>query len=546
MKIALAQVNPTVGDLEGNAERLCKAYEQAATAGADLVIAPELSLCGYPPRDLLLKRGFVDRNLASLDKLSESVGEVGLIVGHVGRNSIRPGREATNAATLLHEGRVHATRSKTLLPTYDVFDEDRYFEPARENTPVAFRGRQLGLTICEDVWNDEGYWRDHHYDRNPVNELIGAGAEVILNLSASPWHLGKERMRLEMLETLAKSIQRPLFYCNAIGGNDELIFDGGSLAFDSAGQLLVRGKYFAEDCVSVSLDSTGEVSPSDQPDEAMLHEALVLGIRDYLGKCGFDSAVIGLSGGIDSAVTASLAVEALGAENVRGISMPSQYSSAGSLDDAKALATNLSIQYDIVPIHSVFDLLKNELVPVFDARPEDVAEENMQARLRGLILMAISNKFGALVLTTGNKSELAVGYCTLYGDMCGGLAAISDVPKTMVYRLAQWINRDREIIPAATLDKPPSAELRADQKDADSLPPYDELDPILQLYVEAGQSAADIIAAGHNVEIVNRIIRLVDQNEYKRRQAAPGLKVTSKAFGIGRRIPVAQRFRDKE
>jgi len=546
MKIALAQVNPTVGDLEGNAARLRKAYDQAVGGGADLVVTPELALCGYPPRDLLLQSDFLERNRVSLDALAGSVGETGFIVGHVSANENHPGRPATNSATLLHQGRVQTTRTKTLLPTYDVFDEDRYFEPAQENNPVPFRGHQLGLTICEDVWNDEGYWRAPRYDRNPVQDLVESGAEIILNLSASPWHLGKERMRREMLGAQAKSIQRPLFYCNATGGNDELIFDGGSLAFGPAGQTWARGKFFGEDCVLVDLDSPIEATPADADDEAMLHDALVMGVRDYLGKCGFNNAVIGLSGGIDSAVTAALAVAALGAENVRGVSMPSQFSSAGSLDDAQALAAHLGIQYDVIPIHSSFDLLKSELAPVFGSCPEDVTEENMQARLRGLILMAVSNKFGSLVLTTGNKSELAVGYCTLYGDMCGGLAVISDVPKTMVYRLAHWINRDDEVIPAATINKPPSAELRPDQKDEDSLPPYDQLDPILQLYVEAGHSAGEIVAAGHDAPTVRRITQLVDQNEYKRRQAAPGLKVTTKAFGVGRRIPVAQRFDDQQ
>jgi NAD+ synthetase len=429
-----------------------------------------------------------------------------------------------------------------LLPTYDVFDEARYFEPATENTPVDFNGHSLGLTVCEDVWNDEEFWCDRRYRANPVEALVEQGAELILNVSASPWHLGKHQMRADMLASLAAKVARPLLYCNAVGGNDELIFDGGSLALDAAGKTIAQGKFFAEDLVMVDTEASPIVCAASE-DEALLHDALVLGVRDYLGKCGFRSAVIGLSGGIDSAVTAVLAVAALGKENVRGVALPSQYSSAGSLDDAQALAENLGIQYDVIPIETGFETAKQSLAPVFGDRPEDVTEENMQARLRGLLLMAMSNKFGSLVLTTGNKSELAVGYCTLYGDMCGGLAVISDVPKTMVYRLARWMNRDGEVIPASTIEKPPSAELRPDQKDEDSLPPYDVLDAILERYVVEGQSAEEIIAADFDADTVHRIARLIDLNEYKRRQAAPGLKVTSKAFGVGRRIPVAQRYR---
>jgi NAD+ synthetase len=437
---------------------------------------------------------------------------------------------------------VVATRTKSLLPTYDVFDEARYFEPATENTPVDFNGHSLGLTVCEDVWNDEDFWCDRRYRSNPVEALVEQGAELILNVSASPWHLGKHRMRADMLASLATKVARPLLYCNAVGGNDELIFDGGSLALNAEGKPIAPGKFFAEDLVMVDTEAS-PIELSTPKDEALLHDALVLGVRDYLGKCGFRSAVIGLSGGIDSAVTAVLAVAALGKENVRGVALPSQYSSAGSLDDAQTLTENLGIQYDVVPIKAGFETAKQSLESVFGDRLEDVTEENIQARLRGLLLMAMSNKFGSIVLTTGNKSELAVGYCTLYGDMCGGLAVISDVPKTMVYRLARWMNRDGEVIPASTIEKPPSAELRPDQKDEDSLPPYDVLDAILERYVVEGQSVNEIIAADFDADTVRRIARLIDLNEYKRRQAAPGLKVTSKAFGVGRRIPVAQRYR---
>ena len=541
MKLALAQINTTVGDFAGNLALIRKAYARGMADGAELVVAPELAITGYPPRDLLLKSGFNEGNLAALTELAQSVGEVGLVVGHVGVNEKHPGRQAVNAVSLLHHGKVAATRTKTLLPTYDVFDEDRYFEPAPDNTPVEFNGRKLGLTICEDVWNDDSFWADPRYRANPVDGLVKQGAEVIVNVSASPWNLGKEGMRREMLASLATNAQRPVVYCNAVGGNDELVFDGGSLALNAQGEVLAAGAQFTEALVAVDLDGT--VQAVSEPQEmALLHDALVLGVQDYLGKCGFRSAVIGLSGGIDSAVTAALAVKALGAENVRGISMPSAYSSQGSLDDSAALAANLGIQYDVIPIHAGFEMMKASLEPIFGDRPEDVTEENMQARLRGLILMAASNKFGSLVLTTGNKSELAVGYCTLYGDMCGGLAVISDVPKTKVFELAHWINRDEVIIPEATITKPPSAELRPDQKDQDSLPPYEVLDAILERYVVESQSVSEIVTSGFDEATVQRIVRLIDLNEYKRRQAAPGLKVTSKAFGVGRRIPVAQRY----
>jgi NAD+ synthase (glutamine-hydrolysing) len=424
-----------------------------------------------------------------------------------------------------------------------VFDEDRYFEPATENLPCELNGRKIGVTICEDAWNDEDFWQDRRYRINPIAELANEGAELIFNLSASPWHLGKNRIRHAMLGSLAKKVQRPLLYSNLIGGNDELIFDGASLAFDAKGELLARGKMFEEDFVVVDSDASSAVVPPDMPDDEKVYRGLVLGLRDYLHKCGFKAAVLGLSGGIDSAVTAVLAVEALGAENVRGISLPAQYSSQGSLDDARILAKHLGIKYDIVPIQPMFVAAKEQLREVFRGCGEDTTEENIQARLRGVVLMAISNKFGSLLLTTGNKSELAVGYCTLYGDMCGGLAVISDVPKTMVYRIAKWINREREIIPEASITKPPSAELRPDQTDQDSLPPYDVLDAILEAYVVQMKSASDIAQSGFDEATVKRVVRLIDFAEYKRRQAAPGLKVTTKAFGVGRRVPIAQSHR---
>ena len=543
MKIALAQINPTVGDLTGNEARILAAYRRGVEAGVEIVVFPELAITGYPPRDLLHKSRFIPDNLAVLERLAAATGETGLLVGYVGRNERQPGREATNSVALLQHGKILATRAKMLLPTYDVFDEDRYFEPAQENAPVDFNGRKIGLTICEDVWNDEAFWDERRYLRNPARELVEAGAEILFNVSASPWHLGKDRLRVEMLSSLVAQIRRPFVYCNAIGGNDELLFDGASLAFDAAGRLITQGAMFREDFLLLDTDTAAPVAPTSLADEEALYRALVLGVRDYFQKCGFKSAVLGLSGGIDSALTAVIAVEALGAENVRGVSLPSQYSSQGSLDDARILAENLGIRYDIVPIQPVFEPVKGQLTDIFAGRSEDTTEENIQARLRGVILMAMSNKFGSLLLTTGNKSELAVGYCTLYGDMCGGLAVISDVPKTMVYRLSEWINRDREIIPRASITKPPSAELRPDQTDQDSLPPYDVLDAILEAYVVGGKSRAEIVAAGFEQPTVERVARLIDLNEYKRRQAAPGLKITSKAFGVGRRMPIAQRYR---
>jgi NAD+ synthetase len=543
VKIALAQINPTVGDLTGNEARILAAYRRGAEAGVEIVVFPELAITGYPPRDLLHKSRFIPDNLAVLERLAAATGETGLLVGYVGRNDRQPGREATNSVALLQNGKILATRAKMLLPTYDVFDEDRYFEPARENAPVDFNGRKIGLTICEDVWNDEAFWDERRYLRNPARELVEAGAEILFNVSASPWHLGKDRLRVEMLSSLVAQIRRPFVYCNAIGGNDELLFDGASLAFDPAGRLITQGAMFREDFLILDTDAAPPIAPTSVADEEALHRALVLGVRDYFQKCSFKSAVLGLSGGIDSALTAVIAVEALGADNVRGVSLPSQYSSQGSLDDARILAENLDIRYDIVPIQPVFEPVKGQLADIFAGRAEDTTEENIQARLRGVILMAMSNKFGSLLLTTGNKSELAVGYCTLYGDMCGGLAVISDVPKTMVYRLSEWINRDREIIPRASITKPPSAELRPDQTDQDSLPPYDVLDAILEAYVVCGKSRAEIVAAGFDQPTVDRVVRLIDVNEYKRRQAAPGLKITTKAFGVGRRMPIAQRYR---
>ena len=543
MKVAFGQINTTVGDLKGNGEKIVAVYQKTAQAGADLVLFPELATCGYPPRDLLLKNRFIDRNLEMLETLAKATGKTGMVIGYVGRNKSGVGREATNSVALLQNGKVVAMRDKTLLPTYDVFDEDRYFEPATKNEVVEFNGRKIGLTVCEDVWNDEDFWHDsRRYRLDPARELVKAGAELILNVSASPWHWGKNKTRQDMLASLAAKHGAPLLYCNLVGGNDELVFDGSSLAFDAKGNLIAEGAHFKEDFFIVDLKAAKPVESRPIVVEESIYNALVLGLRDYLHKCGFKSAVLGLSGGIDSAITAVIAAEALGPENVRGVSLPSQFSSQGSLDDAAALARRLGIRYDVVPIQPVFESAKQQLRSVFKGLAEDTTEENMQARIRGMILMAMSNKFGSLLLTTGNKSELAVGYCTIYGDMCGGLAVISDVPKTMIYKVSKWVNRKEEIIPDASITKPPSAELRPNQTDQDSLPPYEVLDAILEMYVVQMRSSAEIIAAGFDEAVVRKIVRLIDLSEYKRRQAAPGLKVTSKAFGVGRRIPIAQRY----
>lgn len=549
MRVALAQINTTVGDLSGNESRILEAYLSGSDSRADLVVFPELTLTGYPPRDLLLRDAFIEANLAALDRLAKATGKTGLVIGFVGRNGRNPGRGLTNSVALLAEGSIVAVRHKTLLPTYDVFDEDRYFDPAESNEPVPFRGQHLGLTVCEDFWNDEDFWSERRYRPNPATNLVEAGATVLINLSASPWHLGKERTRHAMLSQLAAKCRVPVVYVNLVGGNDELVFDGQSCVMDAQGRRIAQSRAFASDLVLVELGEAKPVDLETACDEQRLHDALVLGTRDYLQKCGFRSVVLGLSGGIDSAVVACLAVAALGADNVRGLSLPSEFSSQGSLDDARDLACNLGIDYDVVPIQSPFEAMKAQLAPLFAGRTEDTTEENLQARLRGVTLMAMSNKFGSLLLTTGNKSELAVGYCTLYGDMCGGLSVISDVPKTLVYRLARWINDDaqrrtgRNLIPESSITKPPSAELRPNQTDQDSLPPYEVLDAILEGYVVEDRSAEDLIASGLDATAVRRVVRLIDGSEYKRRQAAPGLKVTSRAFGVGRRMPIAQRWK---
>ncbi len=544
MRIGVLQLNSTIGAYAANRDRLLAGYEQLGRAGAEFVLAPELFLCGYPPRDLLLRPDFIDANLAALQEVAAAIGNIPLCLGFVDRNLARPGRPLVNAAAVLQNGAVIWRTTKSLLPTYDVFDEDRYFEPAKTVAPFEFNGRKLGITICEDIWNDEDFWPERLYRRDPVKELIAQGADLILNISASPWSVGKEQTRLAMLQRVARDENVPLVQVNAIGANDELIFDGHSVALDRRGAVLALAKGFAEDTFVVEVDEATESGAVNWPGrEELLFHALTLGIRDYVQKCGFKSVVLGLSGGIDSAIVAVLAVAALGAEQVLGVSMPARYSSQGSLSDAEALAKNLGIRYEVLAIEPAFKAMEGQLARVFANTKPNEAEENLQSRLRGLTLMALSNKFGSLVLTTGNKSEMAVGYCTLYGDMCGALAVIADVFKTEVYALARWINRDRVVIPEDSISKPPSAELRPDQKDQDSLPPYEVLDAILQLYVVDLLGKDEIIRRGFDASVVNDVINKVTFSEYKRRQAAPGLKVSPRAFGTGRRIPVAQRFR---
>ena len=542
MKIGFAQINATVGDLSGNYELIISAYERLAAAGAQLILTPELAITGYPPQDLVFKSRFVPENLAILDKLHGRVEGAALLVGFVDRNE-RRGKPFRNAAALLERGKPIRKTYKSLLPTYDVFDEERYFQPADHVEPFDVQGRKIGVTICEDIWT-EHYLPRPLYDCEPVRSLVEQGAEIIVNLSSSPFSLHKPAVRYEMVAGLATAYHRPICYCNLVGGNDQLVFDGDSIAVNASGNLIAQLAGFREDEKIVDTNSTAAIEFRESKTPEQLFAVLSLGVRDYFRKCNFHSAVIGLSGGVDSAVTAAIAVDALGDENVIGVSMPSPYSSRGSIDDARTLARNLRIKLLEIPITDAFRDFKSQFKEIFKGMPENETEENMQPRLRAMTLMALSNKFGHLVLSTGNKSELAVGYCTIYGDMAGGLAVISDVPKTMVYEVARWINREREIIPRSTIEKAPSAELKPDQKDQDTLPPYEILDQILQLYIEENLSARDIIARGFDEKTVRWVQRRVDLNEYKREQAAPGLKVTSRAFGLGRKMPIAQKYVD--
>jgi len=523
---------------------------EAAAARADTVVFPELSLPGYPPRDLLEKRSFLERTEAELQRLAAETAELPLtlICGTVKFSDSATGNLLYNNAVALRGGEVVFEQTKMLLPTYDVFDESRYFEPAKEQSPFPLDGIPVALTVCEDAWNDKQYWERRLYSRDPVEELFHAGAKVLISINASPWHMGKRRLRRDVFAATARHFQTQLIYVNQVGGNDQLVFDGSSFAMLPDGTIAASAASFREDLVIFDLSSGVGDQHENLGDECeAAYEALVLGTRDYIRKCGFSRVLIGLSGGIDSSLTAAIAVDAVGRENVTGVAMPGPFSSDHSIADACALAHNLGIRFEIVSINAGYDAVLGTLAPLFAGCAQDAAEENIQSRLRGLTLMGLSNKWGALVLTTGNKSELAVGYCTLYGDMCGGLAVISDVPKTLVYELSRVANRRHNgAIPERVFTKPPSAELRPDQRDSDSLPPYEVLDPILKAYIEDYRSPQDIAAlTGSRVELVRDIINKVDRNEYKRQQAAPGLKVTTKAFGIGRRFPIAQRFAEQ-
>ena len=556
MKICLAQINPTIGAFKQNVGKICKSINTAREKGADLVIFPEMSVVGYPPKDLLELSGFVDSNLKALEEVKNSVTGISAIVGFVDRNVAQRGKALYNAAAHIKNRKIVSRHYKSLLPTYDVFDEDRYFEPTHDISIARISGRKFGISICEDVWGADVVWPGTIHHKDPVECMVRQGAEIIINISASPFTIGKQDVRLKMLTGHAKRNKVPIVFVNQIGGNDDLVFDGNSLVINKEGIVVGRASGFKEELLMVEFKGSdltigGNKSRSakketqyaaGEGDIESVYNALVLGTRDYVKKCGFKKAVIGLSGGIDSAVTAVIAVKALGKNKVLGVTMPSTFSSKGSVDDSMVLAKRLGIKCELIPIKSVYNAYTKTLSGVFAGLPFDVTEENLQARIRGKILMAISNKHGYLVLTTGNKSELAVGYCTLYGDMCGGLAVISDIPKTMVYSLAEYINRRKEIIPADTIEKPPSAELRPNQKDQDSLPSYDVLDGVLRAYVEESKDVGDIIEMGYDESLVKDIINKVDRNEYKRKQAAPGLKVTTKAFGTGRRMPLAQRY----
>ena len=573
MRIALAQINPTVGDVAGNAERIAEAIDRARDASAELVVLPELAIVGYPPKDLLLKPAVLDACAAAVEELASRCTDIAAIIGYPDRAEEKRGRLLYNAAAYCREGRVVHRHVKSLLPTYDVFDEQRYFEPGPRVDLTELGGVKLGVSICEDMWNEREVFSRQLYHDNPIDELAAKGAELFINTAASPFVVRKQAFRHKLMSHVAKKHGLPLVYCSQVGGNDELIFDGNSCVFDAEGNVTAQAKAFEEDLVvcDVALNrdraggrasgdsaNSGGVrcnrGPAESPQPAEeAYRALVLGIRDYCRKCGFDSIVLGLSGGIDSAVTCALAVAALGADRVTGLTMPSRYSSAGSRDDSKRLAESLGVTLHEVPIEDPHKAFESLLDPIFAGRSPDATEENIQARCRGILLMAMSNKFGSLLVTTGNKSELAVGYCTLYGDMAGGLAVLSDAPKTMVYDLARWMNDSprsplrrqygKPVIPESTITKPPSAELKPDQVDQDTLPEYDVLDEVIERYVEREQSVRDIVKeTSFDADMVEKVARLIDRNEYKRKQAPPGLKITGRAFGFGRRMPIAQRW----
>ncbi len=553
MKIALAQINPTVGDFAGNTRKILEYAARAEELGAALAVFPELAVCGYPPADFLEKKDFVARAEAAIDEIAAWTGGTGrpaILCGSVMRAASPVGKQVRNVAVLLSGGERRFVQQKMLLPFYDVFDEQRYFEPALEQELTCVDDQPVAITICEDAWNDKGFWPRPMYQVDPVDELmrewkqqpveVTGKQRIILNISASPFWRGKREVRRKMLEALARRHGAFVVMVNQVGGNDSLVFDGSSLVLGPDGGVVASAAAFAEDLVVFDTEAASAKADEPADDVVEMWDALVLGTRDYVRKCGFAKVLVGLSGGIDSALVAAIAVEALGAENVLGIGMPSEYSSLGSIEDAKTLAKNLGIRFELLPIHDVFGQYQQVLKPLFAGTQFGLAEENLQSRIRGALLMALSNKFGSLVLTTGNKSEMAVGYCTLYGDMVGALAVIGDVMKTKVYALSRYANREREVIPRATIEKAPSAELRPEQRDTDSLPPYDVLDPILEAYVERYCSAEQIAEEqGVDVSLVRQVLHLVERSEYKRQQAAPVLKVTAKSFGMGRRFPIA-------
>ncbi len=543
MKIAAAQINPTIGDIAGNVERILTYVGRAKEMEAELVVFPEMCLTGYPPRDLLERPWFVDQNIAGLDDLAKKIKGIAAVVGFVEKNPSE-GKPLYNACALIEDGEISHVYYKSLLPTYDVFDEDRYFEPAAGGAPVKFGGTKIALTICEDIWNDELCGPRKLYHKDPVAELVKKKVGLIINISASPWWLGKEKLRFELMKKKAAEYNVPVLLVNQVGGNDELVFDGSSVCVNEKGEIIARAKSFEEDLMLVDLQvGAGDQRGNDGSDPDMIYRALVTGTRDYVHKCGFKKVVIGISGGIDSALVAATATAALGADNVLGVFMPSEFTASQSKSDAVAVAKALGIQLQIVPIDGMRHSYQSEFDKVFSGKPKDVTEENVQARIRGNILMAISNKLGHMVLSTGNKSELSTGYCTIYGDMCGGLAVISDVPKTMVQRIAsEVVNKDVEVIPKSTLTRPPTAELRANQKDSDTLGDYGKLDPLLKAYIEDHKSPEEIVAGGVDEAYVKKIVRMIEVGEYKRRQMAPGLKVTSKSFGMGRRHPIARKI----
>lgn len=544
MKIALAQINTTVGDFEGNVAKILLYARMAVDRKADLVVFPEMAVCGYPPRDVVERHDFIERSEAELSRLTHLLPDIPSLIGYVRASGVQAGKAVSNAAALVYRGKVLLDYVKILLPFYDVFDESRYFEPGNSVGIYDLEGVRIGITICEDIWNDKNFWRKRLYPRDPVEEISQAGAKVLLNIASSPYSTEKLQLRHDMLRTIAVEHRIPVAYVNHVGGNDQLILDGSSLAFSAGGTLVARAKSFEEDLIVFdTTGAQGEIREAPVSEIDAVYKALLLGTRDYMRKCGFKQAIIGLSGGIDSSVVATLATDALGAENVHAIAMPGPYSSPGSVSDAEELARRLGIDFRIIPILSIYDTYLKTLESSFKGFQTDVTEENIQARVRGNILMALSNKLGAMVLSTGNKSELAVGYCTLYGDMAGGLSVIADVPKTMVYSLARHLNRETERIPPSCIAKPPSAELKADQKDQDTLPPYGTLDVILKSMIEERLCAKDI-AAKYKIDLplVQDVMRRVTRAEYKRQQAAPALKVTAKAFGMGRRYPIAQKF----